>query len=97
MGEVRWTDEAQRWLEEIHDYIAQDNPDAALRTVQGIFDRAKILGDFPEIGSCYLGRPESPVRILLYGHYRIAYAVKPEGDVDILGVFHGALDIERFL
>jgi toxin ParE1/3/4 len=37
------------------------------------------------------------VRVLLYGHYRIAYVVKPAGDVDILGVFHGALDIERYL
>jgi len=36
------------------------------------------------------------VRIILYGHYRIAYRVKPEA-VDILGIFHGALDLERFL
>lgn len=36
------------------------------------------------------------MRILLYGHYRIAYLVKDDG-VEILGVFHGALDIERLL
>jgi plasmid stabilization system protein ParE len=36
------------------------------------------------------------VRILLYGHYRIAYLVKDDGNVDILGVFHGALDITRY-
>ncbi|MBI5506369.1 MAG: type II toxin-antitoxin system RelE/ParE family toxin, partial [Deltaproteobacteria bacterium] len=30
------------------------------------------------------------------GHYRIAYLIKPDGSIDILGVFHGALDIERF-
>jgi toxin ParE1/3/4 len=35
VGEIRWSAEAEGWLEEIHDYIAQDNPDAALRTVQG--------------------------------------------------------------
>ena len=34
---------------------------------------------------------------LLYGQYRIAYLVKDGGDIDILGVFHGALDIKRYL
>ncbi len=37
------------------------------------------------------------MRILLYGHYRIAYLIKDENTIDILGVFNGALDIERFL
>ena len=36
------------------------------------------------------------VRVLLYGHYRIANLVREDGDVDILGVFHGALDISRY-
>jgi plasmid stabilization system protein ParE len=40
-----------------------------------------------------------PLRVtsaLLYGHYRIAYLVKDDGNIDILGVFHGALDIARY-
>jgi plasmid stabilization system protein ParE len=93
---VRWTAEAESWLREIHDYIARDNPDAAFRTVQGIYEKAEILKQFPEIGYRYQGRADPPVRILLYGHYRIAYLVKADG-VEILGVFHGALDIERLL
>jgi plasmid stabilization system protein ParE len=40
MAEIRWTDEAQRWLQDIYEYIAADNPDAAARTVQGIYDGA---------------------------------------------------------
>jgi plasmid stabilization system protein ParE len=36
------------------------------------------------------------IRILLFGHYRIAYLIKPDGNIDILGVFHGALEIERY-
>lgn len=36
------------------------------------------------------------VRTILYGHYRIAYLVKDDGNIDILGVFHGALDITRY-
>jgi plasmid stabilization system protein ParE len=36
------------------------------------------------------------VRILLYGHFRIAYLIKADGNVDILGVFHGSLDITKY-
>ncbi len=34
---------------------------------------------------------------LLYGHYRVAYLIKEDQTIDILGVFHGALDIDRYL
>lgn len=34
---------------------------------------------------------------LLYGHYRIAYLYRLDNEsVEILGVFHGALDIDRY-
>jgi plasmid stabilization system protein ParE len=95
MAQINWTDEALRWLESIFEYIAEDNPKAAGETFQGIYDRAQALVDFPEMGQRYQGSSRH-VRILLYGHYRIAYLVKPSGDVDILGVFHGALDIGRY-
>jgi hypothetical protein len=36
------------------------------------------------------------VRMLLYAHYRIAYLVKDDRNVDILGVFHGSLHITRY-
>ena len=95
MAEITWTAEAQRWLENIFEYVAADNPDAAGRTVQGIYDRAQDLVSFPEMGYRYLATSRH-VRILLYGHYRIAYLVKDDGNVDILGVFHGSLDINRY-
>ncbi len=95
MAEITWTDEALRWLQDIFEYIAPDNPEAAGRTVQGIYDRAQDLARFPEIGYRYTASSRH-VRILLYGHYRIAYLVKDDGNVDILGVFHGSLDITRY-
>jgi plasmid stabilization system protein ParE len=97
MGRVRWTDEAARWLEEIHDYIAQDSPETALRVVREIHRRAGSLTRFPERGYRYHDLPEGDVRILLWGHYRIVYLVHTSSDVQILGVFHGALDIRRYL
>ncbi len=95
MAVIAWTDEAQQWLEDIFEYIAADNPHAAAQTVQGIYDRAQILGKFPEIGHRYQASPRN-VRVLLYGHYRIAYLVKDDGNIDILGVFHDSLDITRY-
>lgn len=97
MGQVNWTDEAVCWLSDIHDYIANDNPEAAQRVVLGILDKAQTLTRFPHMGYRYEGESERDVRILLYGHYRIAYLIKVNGDIDVLGVFHGALDIKRYL
>jgi toxin ParE1/3/4 len=35
MAQIRWTAEAESWLREIFDYIAADNPAAAIDTVEG--------------------------------------------------------------
>jgi len=94
VAKLVWTEESLRWLEDIFEYIAHDNPDAAARTMQAIYDRAQTLMQFPDMGERYAGS-ERRVRILLYEHYRIAYLVKPER-VEVLGVFHGALDISRY-
>ena len=72
-----------------------DNPVAAAQTAQGIFERAQVLKAHPEIDHRYLASSRN-VRILLYGHYRIAYLVREDGNIDILGVFHGSLDISRY-
>lgn len=97
MGQVRWSREALSWLRQIRDHIAQDNPEAARRTATGIVDRVEVLSTFPEIGQRYEEVADREVRILLYGHYRIAYLVTEQRDVQLLGIFHGALDIERYL
>ena len=97
MAEINWTHEAETWLRDIHDYIAADNPQAAAATVSGIYRKAKLLKQHPEMGYQHATESSRIVRILLYGHYRIAYLIKPDGNIDILGVFHGSLDISRYL
>lgn len=96
MAKIRWAREAEQWLREIYEYIAKDNPSAAGKVVSGIYDKAQLLSDFPQLGHKYREEPEGDIRILLYGHYRIAYIIRGN-TIDILGVFHGALDIERYL
>lgn len=55
-----------------------------------------MLTEFPDIGYKYEGTARE-VRILLYGHYRITYVRREDSNIDIIGVFHGALDIDRYL
>lgn len=95
MGKLNWTEESERWLRDIFEHIEAENPIAATEVVSGIYERAQVLIDHPEIGYRYPASTRN-VRILLYGHYRIAYLVKESGEIDVLGVFHGALDISRY-
>jgi len=93
---IFWTDEAVNWLEKIYKYISLDNPIAASHVVDNIYQKAQILKQYSEIGYIYKNDQDGKIRILLYGHYRIAYLIKPES-IDILGVFHGALQIENYI
>jgi plasmid stabilization system protein ParE len=95
MAKINWTEEAQRWLEDIYGYIAGNNPQAAAETVNGIYEQAQTLARFPQMGRRYQASPRH-VRILLHRHYRIAYLIKDDGNIDVLGVFHGALDISKY-
>ena len=97
MVKIEWTDEAIFWLKDIHDYIAQDNKNIAKKITKEIYNKVQILTTFPHIGYMYPNDRDLGIRILLYGHYRIAYLIKDENKIAILGVFHGALDIKRYL
>jgi toxin ParE1/3/4 len=97
VAEISWTSEADRWLQEIYEYIIQDSPVAAENIVSAIYEKVQLLCLFPQLGYRYDPRSNDEIRILLYGHYRIAYLIKPDQNIDILGVFHSAIEIERYL
>ncbi len=97
MAEIIWTMEAARWLETIHNHIAKDNSSAADKVVSGIYEKIQLLRNHPRLGQRYEPITDREVREVLYGHYRIAYLVETEQRVVVLGIFHGALEIERYL
>jgi plasmid stabilization system protein ParE len=97
LAEINWTRESEIWLKDIYDYIAADDPNAAARTVLAIYGKAQLLRNHPRLGPRYEDEQSRQIRILLYEHYRITYLIKPDGNIDILGIFHGALDIDRYL
>ena len=47
MANLNWTTESQRWLKDIFECIAEDNPQAAARVVAGIYERAQVLLEHP--------------------------------------------------
>ena len=96
MAEINWTRESEIWLKDIYDYIAADNADAAASTILAIYEKAQLLRNHPRLGYKYEAEQSREIRILLYEHYRITYLIKADGNIDVLGVFHGALDIDRY-
>jgi toxin ParE1/3/4 len=97
LAQVVWTAEAERWLLKIHDYIASDSAVNAFSVVKAIYERAQILERFPLLGQAYRSPSGREVRILLWGHYRIVYLVRPNDDIHIVGVFHGAMRFQDYL
>ncbi len=97
MAKIIWTLEAVRWLEDIHDYIALDNPTAAHKVVTGIYDKIQLLRTHPRLGQRYEPVTDREVCEILHGHYRIAYLIKKDDHIEVLGIFHGAMEIERYL
>lgn len=97
MAAIVWTLEAARCLEEIRDYVALDSPIAAHNVVNGIYEKIQFLRSHPRIGQRYEPVENREVRLTTYGHYRIAYSVQSESRIEIIGIFHGSMDIERYL
>ena len=76
-------------LEGIHAYIAQDNPAAALRTVQQIVHRAGQIAAFPNSGRRVPDYTRDDVRELIEGSYRIVYRIGAER-IEVLTIKHCA-------
>lgn len=72
-------------------------PGAADRVVSGIYDKALMLARFPRLGYRYEPIDDREIRIVLYGNYRITYLLTEDETVQIIGVFHAALEIEHYL
>lgn len=97
MAEINWTAEAERWLRDIYDYIAEDNPDAASRVVEGNYEKVQLLRQFPALGHRYERLLIDTFVFSTMGITDLPISSTPTATIDILGVFHGALDINRYL
>jgi toxin ParE1/3/4 len=90
---VRWTEPALEDMEGIRDYIAKDSDFYARQFIERIFEVAKNLESFPEIGRKVPEAEErEDVRELIFQGYRIIYSYKAKY-VYIVTVIHGSRDL----
>jgi toxin ParE1/3/4 len=87
--QIKWLDLAAHDLEKIEQYIARDNPDAALRVVLQIVESVGQLAEHPMMGR--VGRVRGTRELIITGTpYLVPYRVKNNESVEILRVFHRA-------
>jgi toxin ParE1/3/4 len=96
MEQIKWTKLALHDVDSIHDYIAQDSPHYAQKTIESIFERVKILIANPEAGRLVPEFENKIIRELIVGNYRIVYKIYPK-KISILRVHHSARDMSKAL
>ena len=91
---VVWTDQAQRMLDAVVGYVAQDSRPAAQRLLIQALDTAASLDTLSERGRVVPEFSQPAVRELFVQRYRLIYEVTPV-EVQILAFVHGARDLTR--
>jgi plasmid stabilization system protein ParE len=85
---VEWSPLALERVEDIAQYIARDDPDAAVRWVVELFDTVGRLADFPESGRIVPEVGIRRIREVIFGAYRVVYSVREK--VEVLTVRRGS-------
>jgi len=93
MNEIHLSLQATLDLEEIENYISQDNPDAAARLLQKIIKKCELLAVHPEIG---FDRSElnPDLRSFPVGNYSIFYCPLDAG-IKVVRVLHSSRDVPK--
>ena len=93
---VRWTENAVRQLLDIYEYISENSPVYAKRTVDRLTRRSEQIASFPRSGRKVPEYPAEDIREVIEKPYRIIYRIKAD-QIDVLAVVHGAqlLDLQE--
>lgn len=83
-----WTAQASRDLDDIAEFIAQDNPAAAVQWVEQLVVTAERLPRSPRIGRKVPELCRDDVRELIQARYRVVYRIS-DGLIEVLTVFEG--------
>ena len=91
---VHWTETAERHLDAIYAYIAQNSPAYALKTVDRITAKSQQIADFPLAGRRVPEYDVEQIRETFVPPYRIIYHLRHD-QVDVVAVIHGAMLLRR--
>ncbi len=81
-------------IENICDYIAQNNPDAADRLDEQIHQAIRLLAKFPGLGHTQPDVQDKRYLFRAVGSYMIAYRVD-KNELVVIRVLHGARDFRK--
>jgi toxin ParE1/3/4 len=70
---IIWSLLAIERVEEISDYIAEDNSAAANKWVDSVFEKVDLLKSNPQIGRVVPELAVPSIREIIFGNYRIIY------------------------
>jgi toxin ParE1/3/4 len=84
---IVWSPLSIRRIQEIADYIAEDNPSAANRWIDSVFEKVALLKTAREIGRIVPEIMKPDIREIIYGNYRIIYS-RDSRQIAILTIRH---------
>ena len=84
---IIWSPLAIDRVSEIAEYISLDNPTAANKWVDDIFEKVLILKSSPKMGRTVPEIQRKDVREVIFGNYRIIYLIE-KLNISILTVRH---------
>ena len=88
MKRVRWTEEAQRDLRNIHEYIYHDSPHYVTLVIAELIASVRRLRQYPESGRVVPERDDPQIREVTWRNYRVVYRYPAAvGEVHVLLVF----------
>lgn len=96
MARLIWTEPALLDLDEVAEYIALDDPLAASRYVQKVFDRVGRLESYPDSGKKPAELPHTSYREVVVAPCRIFYRVE-KNSVYILYVMRSEKLLRTYL
>lgn len=85
--QINWSQEAEYDLNQIVDFIASDNPIAAINLSEYLFDTAEKVGHMPYMGRG--GRVLGTREFVAHPNYILVYQVRLD-EIRILRVLHGS-------
>ncbi len=86
--EISWSDHARSDLGKIGEFIAKDNPQAALRWIEKLAQSVERLAVLPMSGRMVPEFRRKELREIIVQNYRIVYRIKPD-EIEIVTVFEG--------
>lgn len=84
---IIWSPLAVDRASEIAEYISLDNPTAASKWVEDVFEKVLILDSSPKMGRMVPEISRKEIREIIFGNYRIIYRIE-EINISILTIRH---------